>query len=69
MDRIIQSLRERYSHIHPLIFKRSCEKAVTNGELFDILSSLPENYPIIWCDKDKMWKHIDNLLQPMGDSP
>lgn len=52
---VIKNLREKYSNVHPLIFRRSLEKAKSNGELFDILSTIPENFPIIWSEKDKRW--------------
>lgn len=52
---IIEKLRERYSGIHPLLFHRSLEKARTNGELFDILDTVPNEYPLIWSEKDYRW--------------
>ena len=63
MDKVQKSLKERYSHLHPLVFKRSLEKAKTNGELFDILESFPKDYPIIWSEDDRIWKHTTDLLQ------
>ena len=45
---LIKKLKERYSNIHPLIFHRSVEHAKSNGELFDILDTIPEKFPIVW---------------------
>jgi hypothetical protein len=63
MDEIQLALQERYSHIHPLLFHRSLEKAKSNGELFDILDSMPEP-PIVWDDKLRRWISTDLLQRP-----
>lgn len=47
---IIEKLKERYSTVHPLLFHRSVEHAKSNGDLFDILDTIPEKYPLIWCE-------------------
>lgn len=62
MDEIKKAMKERYLHIHPLIFQRACEKAQTNGELFDMLETMPNSYPIIWDDDEKKWV-VTDLLQ------
>ena len=48
---IVEQLRVRFADIHPLIFHRSVERASTAAELFDILDTFPEHYPVAW-DKD-----------------
>jgi hypothetical protein len=63
MDQVKESLRQRYSNIHPLIFKRSIEKSRSNVDLFDLLEGIKEEYPLIWDEKTHMWKQTDNLLQ------
>lgn len=63
MDEVQKALKERYSHLHPLLFQRSLEKARSNGELFDLLEGMPKEYPIVWDDKDRVWKHTADLLQ------
>lgn len=60
---IQDALRKRYPDLHPLIFKRSVEKAQTDGELFDILETVPDEYPIVWCEESRRWEHSDDLLQ------
>lgn len=67
MDKTLESLREKFSYLHPLMFKRSCEKAMTYGELFDILSTIPAEFPIVWCDKEKTWKNTKDLLQAIKE--
>ncbi len=59
---ISANLKERYKHIHPLVFFRSIEKSNTIGELFDILETLP-NYPIVWSEKKKCWLNTKDILQ------
>lgn len=63
MDNIQEALKERYKHLHPLIFYRSLEKARTNGELFDMLDGCPTEYPLIWDEDKKSWVHTTDLFQ------
>jgi hypothetical protein len=63
MNKIQISLKRRYPDLHPLIFQRSLEKSKTNGELFDILETVPKEFPIVWDEKTRMWKKTDDLLQ------
>jgi hypothetical protein len=63
MDEVQEALRDRYNHLHPLIFQRSLEKAKSNGELFDILESVPKTLPIVWDDDQRRWVSTDDLLQ------
>lgn len=60
-EKIIKSLKEKYSFLHPLLFQRSVEKAKDAGELFDILESVPEKYPIVWDDDEKRWVNPNDL--------
>lgn len=63
MDNVQKALKKRYSHLHPLVFQRSLERSKTNGELFDILESMPKEYPIVWDEKFRKWRHTEDLLQ------
>lgn len=63
MDEVQKALQERYSHLHPLIFFRSLEKAATNVELFDILEDYPKEYPVIWDNTRRRWRLTKNILQ------
>lgn len=62
-DGFLQKLRERYPNVHPLIFNRAVEKAATKTELFDIIDSLPDRYPIVWDDLQRKWITTNDLLQ------
>lgn len=59
MDEIKLALKERYPHVHPLLFHRCVEKARTNGELFDMLESIADNYPLMWDEGTRSWIHTD----------
>jgi hypothetical protein len=63
MDEVQKALKSRYSHVHPLMFQRSLERAKTNGELFDLLESIPKTMPIVWNEQQSCWETTDNLLQ------
>jgi hypothetical protein len=65
MDEVQVALQKRYPNLHPLLFQRSLEKAKSNGELFDLLESMPDQYPILWDDNERLWKRTDNLLQAL----
>lgn len=63
MDDIQKAMQQRYSHIHPMLFQRSLEYAKTNGELFDILETIPSQYPIVWDEENRKWVVTEDLLQ------
>jgi len=63
MDEVQEALKERYGHLHPLLFQRCLEKAETNGELFDMLESIPDEFPVVWDDDKRQWIHTEDLLQ------
>jgi hypothetical protein len=58
---LLEKLRDRYSHVHLLLFSRSVERAKSNGELFDILETIPEKYPICWCEENRIWVSQEDL--------
>lgn len=58
---VIEKLKERHAKINPLIFYRSCERAKTNGDLFDILETIPKGFPLTWCEADHRWKKTKDL--------
>lgn len=63
IDDVAEGLRKRYPKLHPLMFKRSVEKARSHGELFDILESIPDDFPVIWDDHLRRWVITDDLMQ------
>jgi hypothetical protein len=62
--KVIEGLRD-YFDVHPLVFHRSLEKATSQGDLFDILSEIPDSCPMIWDDSEHKWMPSD-LLQAKG---
>lgn len=57
---IIEGLKKTYSHLHPLLFHRSTEKAKSNGELFDIVDTVPTKYPLTWNEKEGRWSTMED---------
>jgi hypothetical protein len=55
-EAVIEALKEKYSHLHPLIFHRSLERSKTEGELFDILDTCPNEYPLKWDERNFCWR-------------
>jgi len=62
MNQIQQILKDRYVNVHPLVFHRSKGYAKSNGDLFDILDTIPETYPLVWDSSQRRWTTTD-LLQ------
>ncbi len=63
----MDGLRRRYSHLHPLIFQRTIERATSAGEVFDILEGIPNTFPLVWNDNDRKWI-VTNLWLEEGKS-
>ena len=61
MEEIKESLKIRYSKVHPLLFHRCAEKAKSLGELFDFLESLSDDFPVTWDEKTRSWIKVDVL--------
>ena len=59
---VLNKLKEKYSHVHPLIFHRSVEHSKTNGELFDILDTIPKGWPLVWNEKKNKWSLENDLF-------
>ena len=51
----VEKMQERYSGIHPLIFHRSVERAKNAVELFDILETFLDKYPLVWDNEIRNW--------------
>lgn len=62
-EQIKNKLKERYSFLHPLLIHRSCEKASSDGEFFDILDSVPKEFPLIWNEESHRWTKSNDILQ------
>jgi hypothetical protein len=57
---IREKLKVKFKHLHPLLFKRSCEYATSPGDLFDILDTVPE-HPYAWDAKRRRWATLEDL--------
>lgn len=62
---IISGLRSKFP-VHPLIFQRSLERAKSGGDLFDILSTIPQEYPIVWSEDERKWLTTTDIFQIKG---
>jgi hypothetical protein len=60
ITKITEALKQRYSNLHPLIYKRSFEYAKDEVELFDILDSIPDEYPINWNEELRCWQNLSH---------
>ncbi len=49
---IIESLAKKFSSVHQVLFARIVERANDETELFDILDTMPDSFPMMW-DSDK----------------
>lgn len=64
MDKLlIERLKDRYPNIHPLIFHRSVERAKSPGDLFDILDTFQQDFPVVWDAESRRWVKTDNIHQ------
>lgn len=66
MNEVQQALKKRFPHVHPLLFLRCLERAKSNGELFDFLDTMPNEFPLIWDEENRSWKRTDDLMQSKG---
>jgi hypothetical protein len=60
---VLKSFKKRYSHVYPLIFHRSVERATSAGHLFDILETIPDRFPLVWNEKKKCWAWTTDISQ------
>ncbi len=65
-EETVDKLKDRYPQMHPLLFNRSVERARSVGELFDILESVPTEYPVVWSEEEYRWAHTNDLFQLEG---
>lgn len=58
----LKNFREKYAHVHPLVFQRSLEKASSSLELFEILEGVPSESPYCWDDAKKSWVRNEDVM-------
>lgn len=61
-DNFLKKLKQRYVNLHPLIIHRSIERAKNISDLFDILESIPDKFPILWDEDNRCWKFESDIL-------
>jgi len=54
---IVCVFKKRYTHLNPLLFSRSVERAKDAVELFDILDTIPTASPLAWNATERRWMH------------
>lgn len=59
----IEALKAKYSTVNTLMFYRSKERSKTAGELFDILDTMPKEFPMVWNEENKRWVTTKDLFQ------
>jgi DNA-directed RNA polymerase subunit K/omega len=59
---IVKKLRDRYS-IHSVIFQRAFETAKNETELFDVLDTIGENFPLIWNNDKNRLVNVDDFFE------
>lgn len=60
-DRILNSFKDKYRDIDPLVFHRSVERAKSFSDLFEILEDVP-SYPFCWDDENKKWSSVKDFV-------
>lgn len=64
-DAALANFRAKYSHVHPLAFQRSLERAGTALELFEILESMPLP-PFSWDESRRSWVRDEDVMGVEG---
>jgi len=61
-DSLLGNFRAKYSHLHPLVFQRSLERASSSLDLFEILESVPAEPPYSWDESRRSWRRDEDLM-------
>jgi hypothetical protein len=68
-EELLKALKSKYASVHPLMFHRSKERSKTAGDLFDILDTMPTEFPIVWNEESKRWVSTKDLFQAKTFQP
>lgn len=60
-DNALANFRAKYSRVHPLVFHRSLERAVSALDLFEILESVPKEVPFSWDEGSRSWRRDEDV--------
>jgi hypothetical protein len=61
-SQIVKKLKERYHSVPELVFQRSLSRVKNEVELFDVLDTIPQGYPLIWESGERRWKKVTTLF-------
>ena len=61
---VVSALKKRYANLPPIVLARSLERARTEAELFDVLDTVPSEFPICWDSEERRWVSTDLLPIP-----
>lgn len=61
-EKELSNFKSKYSGVHPLVFHRSLEKAVSALDLFEILESMPSKAPFSWNDDTRSWVVDEDIM-------
>jgi hypothetical protein len=64
--RVVMALRERYTEVHEVVFRRTVGLVRTETELFDALEAMPASLPLMWDDTTRRWRAVATPLGPAG---
>lgn len=56
------NFKRKYGDVHPLVFQRSLEKAVSSLDLFEILESIPSSPPFSWDEASRSWRRDEDVM-------
>jgi hypothetical protein len=61
---IVNKLRDKYVHIHAVLFQRILEKAKDEYELFDILDTIPNSLPLVFDGHNRRLVTPQDIFKP-----
>jgi hypothetical protein len=61
-DQELSNFRAKYAGVHPLVFQRSIEKAVSALDLFEILETIPSGPPFSWDEETRSWVSDEDIM-------
>ena len=63
-SKVVLALKKRYANLPPLLLSRSIERARDEVELFDILDTVPQEFPLMWLNDQRRWVACEVLSMP-----
>lgn len=60
---IVDKLKGRYGNVHPVVFQRVLERAKDEVELFDILDTTPDSFPLVFDSESRRLLPARDMLK------